>query len=96
MEKLTIDGNWDKKRTKLKQKFAGLTDDDLNYTEGEEEELVGRIQQRLEVPEEIAQKIIRYPGLPIIFFLLSAMGGPFLYITSFLRMKTLNKKDYAY
>lgn len=60
MEKLNINGNWDKKRGKLKQKFANLTDDDLEYTEGKEDELVGRIQQRLDVPREIAQKIIRY------------------------------------
>lgn len=60
MEKLNINGNWDEKRGKLKQKFADLTDDDLKYTEGDEDELVGRIQQRLDVPKEIAQKIIRY------------------------------------
>lgn len=60
MEKLNINGNWDEKRGKLKQKFADLTDDDLKYTEGNEDELVGRIQQRLDVPKEIAQKIIRY------------------------------------
>lgn len=60
MEKLNINGNWDEKRGKLKQKFADLTDDDLKYSEGNEDELVGRIQQRLDVPKEIAQKIIRY------------------------------------
>lgn len=60
MEKLNINGNWDEKRGKLKQKFANLTDDDLEYTEGKEDELVGRIQQRLDVPKDIAQKIIRY------------------------------------
>lgn len=60
MNDLDINRNWHKKRDRLKQKFAVLTDDDLNYTEGKEEELVGRIQQRLDVPREIAQKIIRY------------------------------------
>ncbi len=30
----------------LKQKYADLTDDDLKYTEGKEEELVGRIQKK--------------------------------------------------
>jgi uncharacterized protein YjbJ (UPF0337 family) len=60
MEKLNINGNWDKKRKNLKKKFAALTDDDLQYTEGEEEELIRRIQQRLDVPKEIAQKIIYY------------------------------------
>lgn len=60
MEELNINGNWEEKRTKLKQKFAVLTDDDLDYTQGREEELVGRIQQRLKVPKDIAKKIIRY------------------------------------
>lgn len=59
-DNLNINGNWHQKRDRLQQKFSVLTDDDLNYTEGEEEELVGRIQQRLNVPREIAQKIIRY------------------------------------
>ena len=31
---------------KLKQKFAQLTDDDLQYVKGKEEELIGRIQKR--------------------------------------------------
>lgn len=59
-DNLNINGNWHQKRDRLKQKFSVLTDDDLNYAEGKEEELVGRIQQRLNVPREIAQKIIRY------------------------------------
>ncbi|SHF47458.1 Uncharacterized conserved protein YjbJ, UPF0337 family [Fodinibius roseus] len=59
-DNLNINGNWHQKRDRLKQKFSVLTDDDLSYAEGEEEELVGRIQQRLNVPREIAQKIIRY------------------------------------
>lgn len=60
MKQLNINGNWNEKKGKLKQKFADLTDDDLEYTQGNEEQLVQRIQQRLEVPREIAQKIIRY------------------------------------
>lgn len=60
MDKLNINGNWEEKKTKLKQRFVDLTDDDLRYTRGKEEELVGRIQKRLNVPNEIAQKIIRY------------------------------------
>ncbi len=31
---------------KLKQKYGSLTDDDLKYTEGNEDELVGRIQEK--------------------------------------------------
>lgn len=57
---LNINGNWHEKRDRLKQKFSALTDNDLNYSEGDEDILVGRIQQRLGVPKDIAQKIIRY------------------------------------
>jgi len=31
---------------KLKQKIAQLTDDDIQFTKGKQEELVGRIQKR--------------------------------------------------
>ena len=39
-------GSWNIAKGKLKQKFAQLTDDDLQFAEGKEEELVGRIQKR--------------------------------------------------
>jgi len=42
----TLKGNWDITKGKLKQKYAQLTDDDLTYTEGKEDELLGRIQKR--------------------------------------------------
>jgi uncharacterized protein YjbJ (UPF0337 family) len=32
---------------KLKQKYAQLTDDDLTFAEGKDEELLGRLQQKL-------------------------------------------------
>lgn len=32
---------------KLKQKYADLTDDDLLYVEGKEDELLGKLQQKL-------------------------------------------------
>ncbi|MEP2775486.1 MAG: CsbD family protein [Luteolibacter sp.] len=46
MNKLTIKGDWNILKGKLKQKWGDLTDDDLDYVEGQEEELVGRIQKR--------------------------------------------------
>ncbi len=47
MNKLTIKGNWNEVKGKLKQKYADLTDDDLTFAEGKEDELLGRLQQRL-------------------------------------------------
>jgi uncharacterized protein YjbJ (UPF0337 family) len=43
---LTAKGNWNIAKGKLKQKFARLTDDDLQFVEGKEDELIGRIQKR--------------------------------------------------
>jgi uncharacterized protein YjbJ (UPF0337 family) len=46
MDKLEIKGNWNQMKGKLKKKYGELTDDDLNYAEGREDELVGRIQEK--------------------------------------------------
>jgi uncharacterized protein YjbJ (UPF0337 family) len=45
--KLNLKGNWNVIKGKLKQTYGELTDDDLVYTEGQEDELVGRIQKRV-------------------------------------------------
>ena len=45
--KLEIKGNWNELKGKLKQKYGQLTDDDLSFTEGKEDELLGRLQKRL-------------------------------------------------
>jgi len=42
-----IKGNWNELKGKLKQKFAELTDDDLLYEEGKDDELWGKLQQKL-------------------------------------------------
>lgn len=44
--KLQLKGSWNEIKGKLKQKYADLTDDDLLYEEGKEDELLGRIQSR--------------------------------------------------
>lgn len=46
MNKLQIKGKWNQIKGKLKQKYAGLTDDELVYLEGKEEEFLGRIQKK--------------------------------------------------
>lgn len=46
MNTLQVKGNWNIAKGKLKQKFAQLTDDDLQFVEGKEDELIGRIQKR--------------------------------------------------
>jgi uncharacterized protein YjbJ (UPF0337 family) len=44
---LRLKGNWNVVKGKLKQAYGELTDDDLKYEEGQEDELVGRIQKRI-------------------------------------------------
>ncbi|HMR82791.1 MAG TPA: CsbD family protein [Niabella sp.] len=41
-----IKGNWNIIKGNLKQKWADLTDDDLLYEEGKEDEMIGRVQQK--------------------------------------------------
>lgn len=58
MNWLTIKGNWNETAGKLKQQFANLTDDDLLLKDGKEEELVGRLQNKLGKTKKELQKII--------------------------------------
>lgn len=46
MNTLQLKGNWNIIKGKLKQKYANLTEDDLQYVDGKEDELIGRIQKR--------------------------------------------------
>ena len=46
MNSLEIKGNWNILKGTLQQKWGQLTDDDLQYSEGHLEELIGRIQRR--------------------------------------------------
>ena len=46
MTKLTFKGSWNEITGKMKQKYAQLTDDDLLFAEGKEEELLGRLQKK--------------------------------------------------
>jgi uncharacterized protein YjbJ (UPF0337 family) len=59
MNKLKLRGTWNEAKGKLKQKYGELTDDDLMFAEGKEDELVGRLEKRLgktkdEVRKELA------------------------------------------
>lgn len=47
MDSSEIKGNWNEIKGKLKQKYADLTDNDLLYEEGKEDELYGKIQKRI-------------------------------------------------
>jgi uncharacterized protein YjbJ (UPF0337 family) len=59
MNTLEIKGDWNITKGKLKQKWAKLTDDDLQFTEGKVEELVGRIQKRTGEDRAAVEKAIK-------------------------------------
>jgi len=59
MTKLEIKGDWNIIKGKLKQKWAKLTDDDLRYTDGQQDELVGRIQKRTGETLEAVEKTVK-------------------------------------
>jgi len=58
MDRLSFKGNWDEIKGKLKQKYADLTDDDLTFIEGKEDELLGRLEKRTGKAREPLRKEI--------------------------------------
>jgi uncharacterized protein YjbJ (UPF0337 family) len=59
MNTLEIKGDWNIIKGKLKQKWAKLTDNDLHYAEGKQEELVGRIQKLTGETREVVENAIK-------------------------------------
>jgi len=53
-----IKGNWNILKGKLKSKYGKLTDNDLTYAEGKEDELIGRIQKTTGETKESINKFI--------------------------------------
>jgi uncharacterized protein YjbJ (UPF0337 family) len=58
MNRFHIKGDWNIAKGKLKQRYGQLTDNDLQYQEGMEDELVGRIQKRTGDTKEVVEKFI--------------------------------------
>ena len=46
MDKLQIKGGWNEMKGKIKQAYGDLTDDDLAYEEGKDDEMLGKIQKK--------------------------------------------------
>jgi uncharacterized protein YjbJ (UPF0337 family) len=59
MNTLEIKGDWNITKGKLKQKWAQLTDHDLQFVEGQHDELLGRIQKRTGETREAVEKAIK-------------------------------------
>ena len=61
MNKLQFKGEWHELKGKLRQKFAELTDNDLDFTEGQEEELLGHLQKMLGKSQQELTELINAP-----------------------------------
>ncbi len=58
MDKLEFKGTWNEVKGKLKQKYAQLTEDDLVYEEGLDDQLIGKLQKKLgKTRDEIIKEI---------------------------------------
>jgi uncharacterized protein YjbJ (UPF0337 family) len=56
--KLKTNGTWNDIKGKAKKEYANLTDDDLLYEEGKDDELVGRLQKKIgKTKEEVIKWI---------------------------------------
>lgn len=58
-EAFTIKGNWADQAKQLKEKFSQLTDADLKFETGKENELLSRVESRLNKKREEVINIIK-------------------------------------
>jgi uncharacterized protein YjbJ (UPF0337 family) len=58
MTTLKLKGQWNEIKGKLKQKYGQLTDDDLLFAEGKDDEMLGRLQKKLGRTKEDIRKEI--------------------------------------
>jgi uncharacterized protein YjbJ (UPF0337 family) len=61
---LSLKGNWNEIKGRLKQQFSTLTDLDLTYVDGKEDELIGKLQNKLGKTREEIVSIIRKISQP--------------------------------
>lgn len=47
MDKMELKGKWNEVKGKAKQAHGDLTDDDIQWEEGKDDEFFGRLQQKL-------------------------------------------------
>ncbi|PSL29913.1 CsbD family protein [Chitinophaga ginsengisoli] len=59
MDTLEIRGKWNEVKGKIKQQYANLTDDDLLYEEGQEDRLIGKLQQKLGKTRDEVIKLLK-------------------------------------
>ena len=58
MDSSEINGSWEEQKGILKQKFAKLTENDLLFVDGKNEEMIGKLEIKLGKSKEDLIKII--------------------------------------
>ena len=58
MNTTEVKGNWNEQKGKLKQQYANLTDDDLMFAEGKQDEMLGKLQIKLGKTKEELHKVM--------------------------------------
>ena len=58
MTQLKLKGDWNETKGKLKQRYADLTNNDLLFEEGKEDELLGRLQKKIGKSKEEVRALI--------------------------------------
>jgi uncharacterized protein YjbJ (UPF0337 family) len=51
-----LQGKWKQAKGSIKQRWGKLTDDDIDVINGQQEQLVGKVQERYGLAKEEAQK----------------------------------------
>ena len=59
MNMLSASGSWKEIKAKLKQRYPDLTEEDLIFSDGKEEALLGQLQKRLGKSSEELRRLIR-------------------------------------
>ena len=59
MNQLILQENWSVSKEKLKQKYPGLTDNDLAYILGKEDEMIDQIQRKTGESRDEIEKYLR-------------------------------------
>ena len=50
-----LQGNWKQVKGSVKERWGKLTDDDIDVTDGQRDQLIGRIQERYGIAKDEAQ-----------------------------------------
>jgi uncharacterized protein YjbJ (UPF0337 family) len=54
-----IEGNWKQFKGRVRQKWAELTDDDVDQMAGKKDELIGKLQERKGIAREEAEREVK-------------------------------------